>query len=115
MKNKKDDLTRRDSGTLSGGQPAAATDADGGAHTADSCWTVEQGHNDFDIVAGNSRIAGYIQDERHADMMAASPELLAACRGVAAWLAEFDDRFAYPTQAAMKAVCELAIAKAEGR
>ena len=51
----------------------------------------------------------------NAHLIAAAPDLLAACKDVAAWLREFDDRFAHPTQTAMRAICDLAIAKAEGR
>jgi len=46
-------------------------------------WTVERGINDFDIVQGNARIAGYIQDERHADAMAAALDMLQALREIA--------------------------------
>lgn len=38
-------------------------------------WRVEQNSNDYDIIRGNERIAGYIQSKSTANLMAAAPEL----------------------------------------
>lgn len=48
-------------------------------------WSVEQGTNDFDIVVSvegraDRRLAGYIEREADADLMAAAPELLEALK-----------------------------------
>lgn len=45
-------------------------------------WRVERGHNDFDIIEGNRRIAGYIQNKGDADVMAAARLLLAAVKSL---------------------------------
>ena len=60
-------------------------------HT-EGTWSVEQGINDFDIVVScegraTARLAGYIQREADADLIAAAPELLAASKAVLAQFA----------------------------
>jgi hypothetical protein len=43
-----------------------------------SPWTVQRGINDWDILVGNARLAGYIEREANARLIAAAPDLLDA-------------------------------------
>lgn len=71
-------------------------------------WSVEKDINDYSVVAGNARVAGYAS-AADACLIAAAPDLLKACK--AAFVALPMSKHNEETNAMLKA----AIAKAEGR
>lgn len=47
-------------------------------------WSIDQGVNDYFIMASNGRVCGYIERKADADLIAAAPEMLTALRGLRA-------------------------------
>lgn len=45
-------------------------------------WKVNRDHNDYSVVAGNARVAGYIVRRETAQLIAAAPELLEALQAL---------------------------------
>lgn len=84
-------------------------------------WSVERGTNDYDVVVARRnraviRLAGYIQSEADADLIAAAPDLLQAA--TTAWhaLKSYENGNASPELAReCAAELESALAKAQGR
>jgi hypothetical protein len=77
-------------------------------------WTIERDANDYSVVEGNRRVAGYIVERKAARIMAAAPDLLEALMALHANVEELSGFWNESTSNFMQQA-EAAIAKAKGK
>lgn len=77
-------------------------------------WTVERDANDYSVIEGNRRVAGYIVERKAARIIAAAPDVLDALRALHANVEEMSGFWNESTSNLMQQA-EAAIARAEGR